>query len=166
MSPQLLLFFFFPPSTASESPVESEVGEQKTAEEASRRRSLLAALERIGRTEEEEEKEEELQPPQRDEGSGFTVNKCILGAVILVGIGTVFFSGTHHPELIETFKLNILFSLKKIFLRILFSSFCLVILNLDNVERCVRVDGLSLDRISQNEFQSCSSCYRTLLSCK
>ncbi|XP_075869056.1 pre-B-cell leukemia homeobox interacting protein 1b isoform X2 [Nelusetta ayraudi] len=77
----------------AESPVESEVGEQKTAEEASRRRSLLAALERIGRTEEEEEKEEELQPPQRDEGSGFTVNKCILGAVILVGIGTVFFSG-------------------------------------------------------------------------
>lgn len=80
----------------AESPVESEVGEQKTAEEASRRRSLLAALERIGRTEEEEEKEEELQPPQRDEGSGFTVNKCILGAVILVGIGTVFFSGSDY----------------------------------------------------------------------
>lgn len=63
-----------------------------------RRRSLLAALERIGRTEEEEEEEdeaaeEEFRVPRRDEESGFSVNKCILGAVILVGLGTIFFSG-------------------------------------------------------------------------
>lgn len=107
MSQQLMLsFFFFSPSTASESPVESEVGEQKTAGEARRRRSLLAALERIGRTEEEEEKEEELQPPQRDEESGFTVNKCILGAVILVGIGTVFFSGMHSSQSIKNIPIK------------------------------------------------------------
>lgn len=74
--------------------MESEVGKQQTDVETRRRRSLLAALERIGRTEEEEEKEEESRLPQRDEESGFTVNKCILGAVILVGIGTIFFSGT------------------------------------------------------------------------
>lgn len=89
------------------------MGEQKTVEEARRRRSLLAALERIGRTEEEEEKEEELQPPQRDEESGFTVNKCILGAVILVGIGTVFFSGMHYSKPIETFQLNTLSQKKR-----------------------------------------------------
>lgn len=71
---------------------------EKTGEEGEsevRRRSLLAALERVGRTEEEEEIEEEFQLPQRDDGSGFSVNKCILGAVILLGLGTIFFSGRH-----------------------------------------------------------------------
>lgn len=87
------------PSTATDSAAESEVGEQNTAEEVRRRRSLLAALERIGRAEEEEEREEEPQLPQREEDSGFTVNKCILGAVILLGIGTIFFSGSHRREL-------------------------------------------------------------------
>lgn len=75
------------------------MGEQKTAEEGEpelrRRRSLLAALERIGRTEEDEEKEEEFQLPQREAHSGLSVNKCILGAVILLGLGTIFFSGRH-----------------------------------------------------------------------
>lgn len=102
------------------------MGEQKTAEEARRRRSLLAALERIGRTEEEEEKEEELPPPQRDEESGFTVNKCILGAVILVGIGTVFFSGMHYSKPVETFQLNVL---KKKKMSIMYTCLCLDILN-------------------------------------
>lgn len=79
--------------------MDSEVAEEstKTGEEGEpevrRRRSLLAALERIGRTEEEEEREEEFQLPQREEDSGFSVNKCILGAVILLGLGTIFFSG-------------------------------------------------------------------------
>lgn len=75
----------------------------KTAEEGEpelrRRRSLLAALERIGRTEEEEEKEEEFRFPQREDDSGFSVNKCILGAVILLGLGTIFFSGRHRAGL-------------------------------------------------------------------
>ncbi|XP_023264669.1 pre-B-cell leukemia transcription factor-interacting protein 1 isoform X4 [Seriola lalandi dorsalis] len=83
----------------ADSPVDSEVGEERaerTEEEGEsevRRRSLLAALERIGRAEEEEEGEEEFQLPQREEDSGFSVNKCILGAVILLGLGTIFFSG-------------------------------------------------------------------------
>ncbi|XP_019948951.2 pre-B-cell leukemia homeobox interacting protein 1b isoform X5 [Paralichthys olivaceus] len=85
----------------ADSPVDSEVGEERTErteEEAEpevrrRRRSLLASLDRIGRTEEEDEREEEFQVPQRDDDSGFSVNKCILAAVILLGLGTIFFSG-------------------------------------------------------------------------
>ncbi|KAM3873310.1 pre-B-cell leukemia homeobox interacting protein 1b [Diretmus argenteus] len=85
----------------ADSPVDSEVGEERNGEKGDegetemRRRSLLAALERIGRREEEEEEEEEdeFQLPQRDDDSGFSVNKCILGAVILLGLGTIFFSG-------------------------------------------------------------------------
>lgn len=80
------------------------MGEERTGEEGEpevrRRRSLLAALERIGRTEveeEEEEREEVFQVPQREEYSGFSVNKCILGAVILLGLGTIFFSGKTSP---------------------------------------------------------------------
>ncbi|XP_051261891.1 pre-B-cell leukemia homeobox interacting protein 1b isoform X2 [Dicentrarchus labrax] len=83
-----------------DSPVDLEVGEERTEKtgeegepEVRRRRSLLAALERIGRTDEEEEGEEEFQLPQREDDSGFSVNKCILGAVILLGLGTIFFSG-------------------------------------------------------------------------
>ncbi|KAK2844599.1 hypothetical protein Q5P01_011258 [Channa striata] len=82
----------------AETLVDSELHEKtkKTGEEGEpevRRRSLLAALERIGRTEEEEEAEEDFQLPRRDDDSGFSVNKCILGAVILLGLGTIFFSG-------------------------------------------------------------------------
>ncbi|XP_034730906.1 pre-B-cell leukemia homeobox interacting protein 1b isoform X3 [Etheostoma cragini] len=83
--------------------VDPEVGEERTEEtgeeaepEVRRRKSLLAALERIGRTDEEEEGEEEFQLPQREEDSGFSVNKCILGAVILLGIGTIFFSESDY----------------------------------------------------------------------
>ncbi|XP_029927426.1 pre-B-cell leukemia homeobox interacting protein 1b isoform X2 [Myripristis murdjan] len=87
----------------ADSPVDSEVGQDRTEKEGEegepevrRRRSLLAALERIGRREEEEEGEEEFQPPQREEDSGFSVNKCILGAVILLGLGTIFFSESDY----------------------------------------------------------------------
>ncbi|KAF7653908.1 hypothetical protein LDENG_00077330 [Lucifuga dentata] len=81
-------------------PVGSEVKEEETGNtgeeeesEGRRRRSLLTNLERIGRKEEEEEGEEEFQLPPREEDSGLSLNKCILGAVILLGIGTIFFSG-------------------------------------------------------------------------
>ncbi|XP_034409354.1 pre-B-cell leukemia homeobox interacting protein 1b isoform X4 [Cyclopterus lumpus] len=87
----------------ADSLVDSEVEEgrtEKTGEEAEpelrRRRSLLAVLERIGRTDEEEEGEEEFQLPQREVDSGLSVNKCILGAVILLGIGTIFFSESDY----------------------------------------------------------------------
>ncbi|XP_067366887.1 pre-B-cell leukemia homeobox interacting protein 1b isoform X13 [Channa argus] len=69
---------------------------KKTGEEGEpevRRRSILEAFERIGRKEEEEEAEEDFQLPRRDEDSGLSVNKCILGAVILLGLGTIFISG-------------------------------------------------------------------------
>lgn len=74
------------------------MGEQEAAGEVGpqlrrRRRSLLAALERVGRAEEEEEKEEEFQLPRQQEDSGFSVNKCIVAALILLGLGTIFFSG-------------------------------------------------------------------------
>ncbi|XP_034554393.1 pre-B-cell leukemia homeobox interacting protein 1b isoform X2 [Notolabrus celidotus] len=84
----------------ADSRVDSVVAEEqpeKTEEEGEpevrRRRSLLAALDRIGKREEEEEGEEEFQLPPRDDDSGFSVNKCILGAVILLGLGTIFLSG-------------------------------------------------------------------------
>ncbi|KAI9533286.1 hypothetical protein NQZ68_025680 [Dissostichus eleginoides] len=84
----------------ADSPGDSEVGKErpeKTGEEPEpelrRRRSLLAALERIGRADEEEEVQEEFQLPRRDDDSGFSVNKCILGALILLGLGTIFLSG-------------------------------------------------------------------------
>lgn len=78
------------------------MGEQEAAGELGpqltrrRRRSLLAALERVGRAEEEEEKEEEFEPPRQQEDSGFSVNKCIIAALILLGLGTIFFSGEYH----------------------------------------------------------------------
>lgn len=90
----MTLFVF----TASD--VATEGGEQKPLKAAGevgpqlrRRRSLLASLERIGRAEEEEEREEEFQLPRQQEDSGFSVNKCILAALILLGLGTIFFSG-------------------------------------------------------------------------
>lgn len=83
----------------------SEAGEQKPVKASGevgpqlrRRRSLLAALERIGRAEEEDEKEEEFQLPRQQEDSGFSVNKCILAALILLGLGTIFFSGKTHRQ--------------------------------------------------------------------
>ncbi|XP_041844850.1 pre-B-cell leukemia homeobox interacting protein 1b isoform X2 [Melanotaenia boesemani] len=72
-----------------------QTGEQGESEER-RKRSLLAALEQIGRREEEDEEEEEFQVPQRENDSGFSVNKCILGAVILLGLGTIFFSESDY----------------------------------------------------------------------
>lgn len=99
--------------TAPDSPVDdSDVVEErteKTGEEGDaevRRRSLLAALEQIGRREEEIE-EEEFHMPQRDEDSGFSLNKCILGAIILVGLGTIFFSGRYHDTEGHAEKINI-----------------------------------------------------------
>eukprot|EP00063_Salmo_salar_P031870 XP_014006705.1 PREDICTED: pre-B-cell leukemia transcription factor-interacting protein 1-like [Salmo salar] len=82
----------------TDSHLEAEVvGEEEGVSGVRRRRgSLLAALERIGREEEEEEEEEEefRSPQQREqEETGFSLNKCILGAVILLGLGTIFFSG-------------------------------------------------------------------------
>lgn len=91
------------PLTVSDAPVGSEDSEDRTQETAEkggtkerRKKSLLAALEQIGRREEEEDEEEEFQEPQWENSSVFSLNKCILGAVLLLAFGTMFFSGKHH----------------------------------------------------------------------
>ncbi|XP_007556168.1 pre-B-cell leukemia homeobox interacting protein 1b isoform X2 [Poecilia formosa] len=72
---------------------QSGIGERtEEGESVERRRKSL--LEQIGRKEEEEEEvEEEFQVPQRENDGVFSLNKCILAALILLGLGTVFFSG-------------------------------------------------------------------------
>uniref|UniRef100_A0A3B3YKK4 Pre-B-cell leukemia homeobox interacting protein 1b n=1 Tax=Poecilia mexicana TaxID=48701 RepID=A0A3B3YKK4_9TELE len=71
---------------------QSGIGERtEEGESVERRRKSL--LEQIGRKEEEEEEvEEEFQVPQRENDGVFSLNKCILAALILLGLGTVFFS--------------------------------------------------------------------------
>ncbi|CAL9705727.1 unnamed protein product [Knipowitschia caucasica] len=61
------------------------------------RRRRLVALEQIGH-DDEQEVEEEFQLPQREQDSGITLNKCILGAVILLGLGTIFISESDSPS--------------------------------------------------------------------
>lgn len=88
------------PLTVSDAPVGSEVNEDRTQKtekkesEERRKKSLLAALEQIGR--EEEDEEEEFQELQQETDGVFSLNKCILGAVLLLALGTLFFSGKHH----------------------------------------------------------------------
>lgn len=68
--------------------------------------SLLGSLDRRGKDgeveveeeEEEEEGEEYRPPPAREEETGLSLNKCILGAVLLLGLGTIFFSGEFRDE--------------------------------------------------------------------
>ncbi|XP_019734195.1 pre-B-cell leukemia homeobox interacting protein 1b isoform X1 [Hippocampus comes] len=69
--------------------------EERAKDTESERKRLLASLERIGRIDEEEEgEEEEFQlPRQREDDNMFSLNRCILGAVILVALGTILFSG-------------------------------------------------------------------------
>ncbi|XP_077430731.1 pre-B-cell leukemia homeobox interacting protein 1b [Vanacampus margaritifer] len=76
----------------SEQPGSSE---ERAEDTESERKRLLASLERIGRIDEEEEgEEEEFQLPRhRVDENMFSLNKCILGAVILVALGTILFSG-------------------------------------------------------------------------
>ncbi|MED6250439.1 hypothetical protein ATANTOWER_007498 [Ataeniobius toweri] len=80
---------------------ESGVGEERSekkgekAEPEERRKKSL--LEQIGRRE-EEEVEEEFQVPQRENDSVFSLNKCIVAALILLGLGTIFFSESEHTR--------------------------------------------------------------------
>lgn len=65
-----------------------------------RRRNVSVLTPLYHRDEEEEEEEGEEQQfrhPQRGgEGDiGFTLNKCIFGALLLLGLGTIFFSGKY-----------------------------------------------------------------------
>ncbi|KAM4568799.1 pre-B-cell leukemia homeobox interacting protein 1b isoform 2-T2 [Fundulus diaphanus] len=76
---------------------ESGVGEERTQNKGEKveleERRKKSLLEQIGRKEEEEEEvEEEFQVPQPENDGVFSLNKCILAALILLGLGTVFFS--------------------------------------------------------------------------
>ncbi|KAL0985253.1 hypothetical protein UPYG_G00154620 [Umbra pygmaea] len=78
----------------ADSHLEYKVVEEEQGEEGSglrrRRRSLIGALDRNGG----EEEEVFRAPLQREDGDmSLSLNKCILGAVILLGLGTIFFSG-------------------------------------------------------------------------
>ncbi|KAK2903118.1 hypothetical protein Q8A67_007831 [Cirrhinus molitorella] len=58
-----------------------------------RKISHLGSLDKTEAEDDEEAEEEDFQPPQRVEETVFSLNKCILAAVILLGLGTIFFSG-------------------------------------------------------------------------
>uniref|UniRef100_A0A672QRF2 Golgin subfamily A member 6-like protein 22 n=1 Tax=Sinocyclocheilus grahami TaxID=75366 RepID=A0A672QRF2_SINGR len=57
-----------------------------------RKISHLGSLDKTEAEDDEEGEEEDFQPPQREEETVFSLNKCILAAVILLGLGTIFFS--------------------------------------------------------------------------
>ncbi|XP_051574716.1 pre-B-cell leukemia homeobox interacting protein 1b isoform X2 [Myxocyprinus asiaticus] len=80
-----------------ESKPDVEVLETKGKEgDVLRKRNIshLGSLDQ-GKTEEDDDEEgdeEEFQPPQREEETFFSLNKCILAAVILLGLAAIFFS--------------------------------------------------------------------------
>lgn len=57
-----------------------------------RKISHLGSLDKTEAEDDEEGEEEDFQPPQREEETIFSLNKCILASVILLGLGTIFFS--------------------------------------------------------------------------
>uniref|UniRef100_A0A3P8USE5 Pre-B-cell leukemia homeobox interacting protein 1b n=1 Tax=Cynoglossus semilaevis TaxID=244447 RepID=A0A3P8USE5_CYNSE len=79
------------PTSAKQEEETSERPEKGEDPELRRRKTLLASLEEIGTKLEEER--EQFQVPQREEDGGITLNKCIICAVILLGLGTIFISG-------------------------------------------------------------------------
>uniref|UniRef100_A0A8C1P373 Pre-B-cell leukemia homeobox interacting protein 1b n=1 Tax=Cyprinus carpio TaxID=7962 RepID=A0A8C1P373_CYPCA len=58
-----------------------------------RKISHLGSLDKTEAEDDEDGEEEDFRPPQREEETVFSLNKCILAAVILLGLGTIFFSG-------------------------------------------------------------------------
>ncbi|XP_016327301.1 pre-B-cell leukemia homeobox interacting protein 1b isoform X3 [Sinocyclocheilus anshuiensis] len=58
-----------------------------------RKISHLGSLDKTEAEDDEEGEEEDFQPPPREQETVFSLNKCILAAVILLGLGTIFFSG-------------------------------------------------------------------------
>uniref|UniRef100_A0A8C1NJ52 Pre-B-cell leukemia homeobox interacting protein 1b n=1 Tax=Cyprinus carpio TaxID=7962 RepID=A0A8C1NJ52_CYPCA len=58
-----------------------------------RKISHLGSLDKTEAEDDEEGEEEDFQPPHREQETVFSLNKCILAAVILLGLGTIFFSG-------------------------------------------------------------------------
>ncbi|KAJ8287930.1 hypothetical protein COCON_G00005890 [Conger conger] len=99
----------------AELPYDSELGAEQGPEgEGLRKRKVfpIGPLDELGREGDEVEEDNRLRPREGDEDGGFTLNKCILGALLLLGIGTIVFSGVftdlddaedvHTRELSET----------------------------------------------------------------
>ncbi|XP_035386679.1 pre-B-cell leukemia homeobox interacting protein 1b isoform X2 [Electrophorus electricus] len=75
---------------------ESKLGcetEEKVSEGSGVRRRNISLLTPHRDDEDEELLEEHFQPPPRADGFGVSLNKCIFGALLLLALGTVFFSG-------------------------------------------------------------------------
>ncbi|KAG5856438.1 hypothetical protein ANANG_G00007960 [Anguilla anguilla] len=81
----------------SDLPYDSELGAEQGPEgEGLRKRKVfpVGPLDQPGREGGEVDEDQPLRPREGDEyGSGFTLNRCILGALLLLGIGTILFSG-------------------------------------------------------------------------
>ncbi|KAI1885939.1 hypothetical protein AGOR_G00208920 [Albula goreensis] len=80
----------------AESPYDSELGVGSGTEgEGLRKRKTLSLgpLDQVERDGDEEVEEEQRRPRDGEDGGGITLNKCILGALILLGLGTILFSG-------------------------------------------------------------------------
>ncbi|KAJ8290013.1 hypothetical protein GJAV_G00007750 [Gymnothorax javanicus] len=81
----------------AELPFDSELGaEQDAVGEGLRKRKVfpIGPLDELGREGDEGDEDRPLRPRDGNEdGGGFTLNKCILGALLLLGMGTILFSG-------------------------------------------------------------------------
>ncbi|KAL4636142.1 pre-B-cell leukemia transcription factor-interacting protein 1 isoform X1 [Arapaima gigas] len=87
----------------SDSPFDSELGEVRATEGDHLRQRKVRPLGPLDTAEkqadEDEDEEEEYRPILREEErGGFSLNKCILGALILLGLGTILFSGEEDVE--------------------------------------------------------------------
>ncbi len=71
-----------------------------------RKISHLGSLDKIEAEDDEEGEDEDFQPPQREDETVFSLNKCILAAVILLGLGTILLSGEHEAPCFHTLELN------------------------------------------------------------
>ncbi|XP_028830897.1 pre-B-cell leukemia homeobox interacting protein 1b isoform X2 [Denticeps clupeoides] len=73
---------------------ESQVEKANEGDGLRRRRvSLLGSLDQHKKDNDDEDEVEDYQAPPQDEDMGLSLNKCIVAAVILLGLGTIFFSG-------------------------------------------------------------------------
>ncbi|KAJ8354810.1 hypothetical protein SKAU_G00223770 [Synaphobranchus kaupii] len=81
----------------AELPYDSELGaEQGTEGEGLRKRKVfpIGPLDQLGREGDETDEDDQFRPREGDEDrGGFTLNKCILGVLLLLGMGTILFSG-------------------------------------------------------------------------
>ncbi|KAK1795476.1 hypothetical protein P4O66_010650 [Electrophorus voltai] len=100
---------------------ESKLGcetEEKVSEGSGvRKRNISLLTPHRDDDEDEELLEEHFQPPPRADGFGVSLNKCIFGALLLLALGTVFFSGKHQPRRIHLCMTLINCWLRVVFLR-------------------------------------------------